>query len=97
MSFGAGAAQAEVGAYWLVSGKKITTLEPELQASLENKTSSLLTKLSNKNIHILCTAASLEETHLIEPNGVVLGKAVFTGCIFLELPTTGATPKKAKY
>jgi hypothetical protein len=97
MSFGAGAAQAEVGAYWLVSGKKITAeLQPELQAALENKTSSLLTKLSNKNIHILCTAVELEETHLLEPNGRLLGKAKFSGCIFLELLVPPAT-KEIKF
>jgi hypothetical protein len=92
MAMSAGAAQAEVGAFWLVSGKKISTeLLPTLQIEAENKTITLLTKLSNKNIHILCTAVSLEEAHLLEPNGGFLGKALFTGCIFLELLVGGGT------
>jgi hypothetical protein len=92
MAIGGGTAQAEVGAYWLVGGKKISeALLPELQATLENKTSALLTKLSNKSTHLLCTAVSLEEAHLLEPNGGFLGKVLFTGCIFLELLVGGGT------
>jgi hypothetical protein len=92
MSISAGAAQATVGAYWLVGGKKISeTLLPTAVAAIENKTSSLLTKLSNKNIHILCTTVELVEAHALEPNGGLLGKAKFSGCVFLELLVPPAT------
>jgi hypothetical protein len=85
MSIGAGAAQAETGASWSVNPA------PDLQATLENNHSVLLTKLSNKNIHLLCTAVELEEAFLVESGGSLSGKARFSGCVFLELLVGGGT------
>jgi hypothetical protein len=97
LAIGAGSAQAETGAFWLVSGKKISTeLLPTLGITAENSDLALLFRIANKNIHILCTAAELEETHLVEPNGGLLGKIKFSGCKFLELPTGGGAPKEIK-
>jgi hypothetical protein len=96
MAIGGSTAQAEVGAYWLVSGKKISeTLLPTIVMAVENNDLALLFKLSNRNIHILCTAAALEETHVVEPNGGLLGKIKFSGCKFIELNLSGV-PSEVK-
>lgn len=85
MAFSTGAAQAETGAYWLVKGAKFTTLLPELAGTLEGH-GTLLSELVGINFHILCTAIELKETHLLEPDGGLLGFIVFSGCdvYFLE-------------
>jgi hypothetical protein len=92
MALGAGPAQAETGAYWLVGGKKISEgLLPTLGATAENNDITFLNKISNKNLHLLCTSIELQGAHLVEPNGGFLGSAKFSGCKFLELLVGGGT------
>lgn len=83
MALSAGAAQAEVGANWMLNGANVTsTLLPEVQiGEIENKTASLLTKISGASVSFLCTGAQLIGAKL-ELEGKVTsgGKVKFTGC-----------------
>ena len=87
MAVGAGSAQAEVGSYWLVKGVKVTTLLPELQASLENNHGALLGEIGGVGIHILCTGMTLVAGNHLFAEGGWLGKARFSGCIVRQLKT----------
>jgi hypothetical protein len=83
MAFATGSAQAEVGAHWNVAGKSIngTGLKPELQAKeLENKTSTLLTKILGSLYHVLCTGITLIGFVLLD-NGGSSGTIRFTNCV----------------
>jgi hypothetical protein len=76
----AASAQAESGAHWNVNGSPISAiLLPEVQASLENGTGSLLTQVGLNAVKILCTAMEFEEADF-KPEGGSLGRAKFSGC-----------------
>src|SRR4051794_33583504 len=92
VAFSASAAQAESTAFWLVNKVKLPeALLPTLAASLENNDGTLLGELVGIKFHILCTAVTLIETHLVVPAGV-LGSARFTGCKILQLKEGVTTP-----
>ncbi len=82
--FGANAVQAEKGANWMVSGKNITTLFPEVQIKeVVNKAMAL--KGSNgggTKIEISCTGAEFLKAKLETEGTVSAGNTTrFTGCI----------------
>jgi hypothetical protein len=82
-------AQAEVGAFWLVGGKTIST---ELLPTVEGETDVvgvLLTELGGKFIHLKCPKFKLVGAHLVEPLGKILGTIDFTECTFSSLKTAG--------
>jgi len=92
MAIGAGAAQAEVGAKWLIldkAGHLFTgsELPSVVQAQLEEgSTAALLTHILGKEVKITCNAGELENATL-EGNGSISsgGRVVFTGCeTFIE-------------
>jgi len=84
-AIGVGSAQAETGAFWLVSGKKISAeLLPTLTGSLEG-TLKFLEKLGANEFHITCTGFTPVGAHLVEPNGSLLGQLQFSGCKFFQL------------
>jgi hypothetical protein len=94
MAFSATAAQAEVGAKWLIlkteGGALLTEAEIETNkerfvGEIENKTASLLTKVFGVKIEILCTAGELIDA-LLGANGSVKtgAKVKFTGCVMRE-------------
>jgi len=87
MAVGAGSAQAEVGAKWLVAGTTVTTLLPELQGTLENSHGQLLGEIAGVGIHILCTSIALVATNHLLAEGGWLGKILFNGCEILRLKT----------
>ena len=87
MAVGAGSAQAEVGSYWLVKGVKVTTLLPELQASLENNHGVLLAEIGGVGIHILCTGLTTAAGNHLLAEGGWLGKVRLSGCIVRQLKT----------
>jgi hypothetical protein len=97
MAISAGSAQAEKGAFWLVSGVKISeALLPSLGGSLVNNTGKLLATIGANEFHITCTAGTPVGAHLVEPNGSLLGQIKFTGCRFFKLTVgTGETELKA--
>jgi hypothetical protein len=85
MAVAAGAAQAEVGSHWNVSGTAISSaLLPELQVKeLENKDITLLSKLSGKSLELLCTGASFTSVKLGAEGAIDKGGSIlFSGCIF---------------
>ena len=82
---GAGSAQAETGAYWLVSGKKFTTLLPELNGTLVLKHNMLLGTIGGVGIAILCEEIVYSQYHLLEPNGGELGSKRYKKCGVLRL------------
>jgi hypothetical protein len=94
MAFSATAAQAEVGAKWLVlkteGGALLTEAEIEtnkerLVGEIENKTASLLAKVLGLKIEILCTAGELVDALLGASGSVKTGaKVKFTGCVARE-------------
>ena len=94
MAFSATAAQAEVGATWLVlkteNGALLTEAEIEankekLVGEIENKTASLLAKVLGLKIEILCTAGELIDALLGAVGTVKNGaKVKFTGCVVRE-------------
>lgn len=87
--FAASLAKAEVGAFWLVSGSKISSaLLPTVEAQTDVEM-SLLTELGGKQIHIKCKSILFKEAHLVEPLGQALGKFAFHGCRFLFLGPGG--------
>lgn len=83
MAMGASAAQAETGANWMVNGSNVTsTLLPTVDiGQVENKTASLLTKISGASVTFLCTGGKLIGAKL-ELEGKVTsgGKVKFTTC-----------------
>src|SRR3954471_7221906 len=84
-----GAAQAEVGAFWLVSGK---TISAELLPTVEGETEVakvLLTELGGKFIHLKCPKFKLVGAHLVEPLGKILGSIDLSECTFSSLKTAG--------
>jgi hypothetical protein len=89
MAIGAGSAQAEPGAFWLVNGAKMPEgLLPFLGAEIEPLSDKkvhlvLLTTILKIKVEILCSEIELIEAHLLEPNGGSLGKALFKGCVIL--------------
>jgi hypothetical protein len=92
MAISAGSAQAEKGAFWLVSGVKISeALLPSLGGSLVNNTGKLLAKIGANSFHITCTAATTVGAHLVEPNGSLLGQVKFSGCKLFKLVGETAT------
>jgi hypothetical protein len=83
------AAQAEVGAFWLVNGVKISeALLPTVEAETD-VAGVLLTELGGKQIHLKCPTINLVGAHLVEPLGKILGKIDFKGCTFSSLKTVG--------
>src|SRR4051794_7719385 len=85
MAFAAGAAQAEVGAKWLILNslgqvKTGSELPALLEGEIENKTASLLAKVLGISIQILCTAETLVGVKL-EGEGSLTngGKVKYTG------------------
>ena len=101
MAFGAGSAQAETGANWMVNGSNVTsTLLPTLQLAIENEDASLLTKIGGSPVKFLCKEASLIGAKL-ELSGTLTsgGKVKFSGCkTFLiiegvEKESTACIPK----
>lgn len=101
MAFSASAAQAEVGAVWMVKGADIVnkTLLPVVDITeIENKTVTLLTNIAGALVHYLCTGAKLIGVHL-EPEGKLTtgGKVRFTGCITILNKAVSAVcvPKSA--
>jgi hypothetical protein len=84
----AAGALAEPGAYWRVQGSKVLALTPELSATVENKTGSLLfTTKAGTKVEILCTAIELYKGSLLNPNLEPEGqlgpntKVKFSGCV----------------
>lgn len=99
-AFSSGAAQAEIGASWMVNGANVTdTLLPTVQVGeIENKTGSLLVKISGASVTFLCTGAELIGAKL-ELNGSVAStvKAKVTGCItFLNGTLSGPCKPKSE-
>src|SRR4051812_33648339 len=85
----AGPAQAEVGAFWLVSGAKISeALLPTVEATTEVE-GVLLTELGGKFLHLKCPTINLAGAHLVEPLGKILGKIDLKGCALWSLKTAG--------
>lgn len=86
MAFAA-SAQAETGAKWLVSGKDVGSLEPQLVIKeIEGKSASLsFTTKGGTSVLILCTAAEFAGGggKLIANGGISLGDVTFTGCVTL--------------
>ena len=84
-----GVAQAEVGAFWLVNGAKISeSLLPTVKAETD-VAGTLLTELGGKFIHLKCPTINLVGAHLVEPLGKILGSIDFSGCKFFSLKTAG--------
>jgi hypothetical protein len=85
------AAQAEVNAFWLVNGAKIsTTLNPTLEAETD-KVGTLLTTLGGQLIDLTCQKTkTVTGAHLIEPLGQATGKLIFHECDFLSLKEKGS-------
>jgi hypothetical protein len=80
MAFGATAAQAEPGAYWLVNGTDIgTELLPTIQAVKETPT-RLLTKVGASTVEIECQEIKFVGGKL-HKLGQVTGKTHYEGCI----------------
>ena len=95
MALGATSAQAEPNSHWNVNLKNIngTGLKPLLQVKeLENKTSTLLTKILGSLYHVLCTGVTLVNFVLLD-NGGSSGKIKFTGCIAI---VNGVTQKNCE-
>lgn len=89
-----GVAQAEVGAFWLVSGAKISeALLPTVEAKTDVE-GSLLTTLGGKEIHLRCPNIKLVGAHLVEPLGKILGKIDFSGCKFFTLEGSPLSEKE---
>jgi hypothetical protein len=84
MTFGSSAAQAEIGANWMVNGKNIPwNLLPSVQVKeVENKTGSLLfTTKGGTKVEILCTTAKITSISL-EIEGSLFSNGVkFSGCL----------------
>jgi hypothetical protein len=84
MEFAAGAAQAETGAKWLVNGKDVGDLLPQLVVKeVENKTASISwsTKGGTK-VLFLCTSTEFDTGGLLTSNGgVSTGNVSFKGCV----------------
>jgi hypothetical protein len=86
MAFSASAAQAEVGAKWLILEtpggvvKDAAVLLAALGGTLENNTGSLLTKVLGIAVEILCVSLTPKAFHL-EKEGSVDGKLHFDGCL----------------
>jgi hypothetical protein len=109
MAFSASAAQAEVGAKWLVlkteGGALLTDAEIEankekIVGEIENKTASLLSKVLGLKTQLLCTAGELIDALLAANGSVKAGaKVKFTGCIALKAGTaeklSGCLPHSA--
>lgn len=79
----ASAAQAEVGAKWLVNKLDVGGLEPQLIIrEIENKTASLsFTTKGGTSVLILCTEVNFAEGgRLIANGGISLGDVLFKGC-----------------
>lgn len=96
MAFGAGSAQAEAGAKWLVNKVDVGSLAPQLVIKeIENSTASLaFTTKGGTNVLILCTTAAFGGTNggkLIASGGISLGDVTFTGCT--TLLNEAAAPK----
>lgn len=92
-----GVAQAEVGAFWLVNGAKISeSLLPEVKAETDVE-GVLLTELGGKQIHLKCPTINLVGAHLVEPLGKILGKIDFKGCKFFSLKTAGGELVEQKF
>src|SRR5690242_5866973 len=82
-----GVAQAELGAFWLVTAKAITeSLLPAVSAETD-KEFVLLTTIGEKQIHLKCPTINLVGAHLVEPLGKILGKIDLKGCKFFSLKT----------
>lgn len=83
-------AQAEVNAFWKVSGAKIaSTLNPPLEAKVD-VVGTLLTTLGGQFIDLTCqTIKTAGSAHLVEPLGKVEGKLDFGTCDFLSLKEKG--------
>ncbi len=103
MAFSASAAQATVGANWMVNGVNLTdALLPGVDITqIENGSAALLTKIAGTAVHFLCTGAKIIGAKL-ELNGSVTngGKVRFTGCITLlgglsGSPSVVCEPKSA--
>jgi len=92
MAVGASSAQAEAGAFWLVKGVKVTTLLPELAASLEGNHGVILAEMGGVGIHFLCTGVAFVAGNHLLAEGGLLGKVQFSGCKILKLKVlNGAT------
>jgi hypothetical protein len=86
MAFGAGAAQAEVGAKWLVltaggETKDAANLKALVEGKIENNLASLLSEVLGIEVEILCTSGTLTGVSL-EGEGKITngGKVTFKGC-----------------
>jgi hypothetical protein len=80
MAFSATAAQAEPGAHWNVNGSEYKSpLSVELQATLENNHSVLLTKVGLSKVEILCEKIEFRDA-LLQELGRVLGRIHFDKC-----------------
>jgi hypothetical protein len=91
----AGVAQAEVGAFWLVNGAKISeSLLPTLLAETDTE-ASLLTTLGGREIHLRCKKVEAVEAHLVEPLGKLLGHLLFHECKFFALKGSVEEEQKA--
>jgi len=94
MAFFASAAQAEVGAQWLVLEKPgVLLTEAQILAKntkfevleLENSTGALLSEIGSTKIDISCTNLSLIDALLGGNGGVNNGASIkFTGCAFFS-------------
>jgi hypothetical protein len=81
MAFGATAAQAEPGAYWLVNGTDIgTTLLPEVQAENDTEHITVSTSVGKTPLEFLCGPIKLVGAKLHEL-GRFTGKIHYEGCI----------------
>jgi hypothetical protein len=79
MAFGATAAQAEPGAYWLVNGDDIgESLLPAVQAEKETHV-TLLTKVGASTVEILCSSTKVIGAKLHQL-GQATGKIHYEGC-----------------
>ncbi len=86
MAFSASAAQAEVGAKWLIltSGGVVKTgeeLNAEIKGEIEKEDAALLTKILGIGVRILCTSGTLNgKPKLIGEGKISEGKVSFSGC-----------------
>jgi hypothetical protein len=83
MVFGATAAQAEPGAYWLVNGTDIgESLLPEVQAKNDGTDFAISTKIGATSLDLLCSTISLKGAKLHEL-GRATGRIHYEGCTTL--------------
>jgi len=85
MAISTESAQAETGAFWLVSGATISESLLPTFGGLQEGTGKLLAKIGPNEFHITCTGFTPIGAHLVEPNGSLLGQFEFTGCKFFQL------------